>query len=830
MALEPTGYLDFNWSPTSDVDGYKVKLYKNNSYYQTDLVYSNNIRVSGLLENDSVRGLAYPFKGDSTFSNFNNLESKTVSVSKFENTFSFSGFFINEFPITLSQEEDFLSGQFYYSEPSNTIELLLINPRFGESVVNFYEDPFLESISYDIYTTGNNPYLIESNQINSLSHSNINTGDYGRNYVAEISVNDFFGSGVTGYISFLNNPISITSTSTSYVESEDQAVLSVFNSYSSECYSLDYIVYENNDCTGEYFLSGSTESVDSYSITLPSDFSGAIKSIPNDWYGSGYHYINQDINFASLSDFSLFNNIKNTFIGEGVSYSSFNILSSYEQKHSYGSYFTLSITSEPTPSILSLSSSESSLSSTSSLSSSESSLSSTSSLSSSDNTSVYFEGQFDDLTSGYLFDFFPFIDPNGSESQNFYCHINLYQSGSNILEDSKTLSGSLLTPYFNSSGIEFDYENGLTTLLFDSNPKPDYSGVELMISGKNDLYYQVYSGQDYEVEDLYPHLKLKLVDATNSYFIYDEIEITGAGMLPSISVLNSDFVSADGMKNIFIANDDSTVPVNQVRSYGRFSFIDTSVDLDSLSQDYINVLEFNDFLNFEEDIKYIGNNVSVGPSGLTRNINYTIPNSTSSFESGLHYIHRFVPENGYGTGNVTEVFPIEYPLNSFTEYMDGNQQSTDESISSIQDNFATETYVNTHVNTKTTATSNQSNDGSSVINLNTSNYKNFIIDNQNNSNLNVNFQNVSDLSFDTSLYVFNSMDVNLTVTINGLNPIDSKTIGYFASSSTTSSLSSSESSLSTTSSLSSSESVDYNFLNVNMAFHLNNWYVIININ
>ena len=503
MALEPTGYLDFNWSPTPDVDGYKVKLYKNNSYYQTNLVYSSDIRVSGLLENESIRGLAYPFKGDSTFSTFTNLETQVVPISRLEDTFSFSGAFINGSQVDLSQEDGFVSGQYYYSEPLNEINLFLTNPRHGETVIDFYEDPLLKSINYDIYTADDNVYLIDSNQINSLSYNNINTGDYGRNYVARISVNDFFNSGVTGNISFLNNPISINSTSTSYVESDNQAVLSVFHSYSTECYSLDYIVYENNDCTGEYFLSGSTESVDSYSVTLPSDFSGAIKSIPNDWYGSGYHYITQNVNFALLNDFSLPNNIKNAFIGEGLSYSSFNVLSSYEQKHSYGSYFTLSITSDPIPS----------------------------SLSAPDNTSVYFEGQFDDLTSGYLFDFFPFIDPLGPGSQDFYCHINLYQSGSHTLEDTQTISGSLASPHFNLSGINFDYVNGLTDLFFDMDPKPDYSGIELMISGKSDLDYYIYSGFNYETQDLHPYLKLKIVNSLDSNTVYDAIDITGSGVL-----------------------------------------------------------------------------------------------------------------------------------------------------------------------------------------------------------------------------------------------------------------------------------------------------------
>ena len=793
MALEPTGYLDFSWSPTPDVDGYKVKLYKNNSYYQTNSVYSSDIRVSGLLENESIRGLAYPFKGDSTFSTFTNLETQVVPVSRLEDTFSFVGVSINGSQVNLSQEDGFVSGQYYYSEPLNEINLFLTNPRHGETVIDFYEDPLLKSINYDIYTADDNVYLIESNQINSLSYNNINTGDYGRNYVARISVNDFFNSGVTGNISFLNNPISINSTSTSYVESDNQAVLSVFHSYSTECYSLDYIVYENNDCTGEYFLSGSTESVDSYSVTLPSDFSGAIKSIPNDWYGSGYHYITQNVNFALLNDFSLPNNIKNAFIGEGLSYSSFNVLSSYEQKHSYGSYFTLSITSDPIPSSLSLSSSESSLSTMSSLSAP-------------DNTSVYFEGQFDDLTSGYLFDFFPFIDPLGPGSQDFYCHINLYQSGSHTLEDTQTISGSLASPHFNLSGINFDYVNGLTDLFFDMDPKPDYSGIELMISGKSDLDYYIYSGFNYETQDLHPYLKLKIVNSLDSNTVYDAIDITGSGYLPSVTVFNSDIPSADSMNIITISNDNEDVAINQVRSYGKFSFVETSTGVDSLGQDYIDILEFNDFLNFEEDLKYVGFNHSTAPPGLTRNIDYTIPNSTASYESGLHYIHRFIPENGYGTGYVSEVLPVEYILNSFSQYSDDNQQATEQVVTSIQNNFATQDYVHTYVNTKTTATSNQSNDGSSVVNLDISNYKNFIIDNQNHSNLSINFQNVSDLSFDTSLYIFNSIDVNLTITINGLNPIDSKTIGSFATSSTTSSLSSSESSLSSTSSLSSSES------------------------
>jgi hypothetical protein len=767
MALEPTGYLDFNWSSTPDVDGYKIKLYKNNSYFKTDLSSENNIRVSGLLENDSVRGLVYSYKGDSTSSSFINLDTQTVPVRAFEETFTLANLNVNGTRISLSELNGYFSGEYNYTNPTDSIQLSIVSPRSQEVLLAFNEEPFLDSISYNIYSL-DHLQLIESKEVNSLSFDIVNTGQYGRNYVGQVQVDDFYGSGLTGNLSFLNEPISVKSLSTSYTGSEELANLSLLTSYSTECLSVDYVVYDNNDLTGNYLLSGNTESVYNYNIDLSSNFSGAIKITPHDWYGSGYNYVKQNIHFPLLESTTKLNKIKNNYLNP-TNYSTNQIFASYDNDSNSGSYFELSIDQDNTNSF---------------------------------DLDSYFTGRFDNLSGDYEFDFFSFSDPLDKSIQTFYINLNLYQSGSNILEDTALMSGSLTPPHFILSGVDFNYENGLTDIFFNLVPQQNYSGIDLMISGKSDSDYYIYSGLNYEVEDLYPQLELKITNSIDPTIIYDQIEISASGLLPSISAVDYNQLSSDGFKTFTILNDNINVPVNQIRSYGRFAFSDTSTGLDTLGQSYTDILEFNDFLNFEQaEVKYLGTNLSVAPSGLTRNINYTIPNSTASFASGLHYIHRFVPENGYGTGHVTEVFPIEYPLNPFTEYIDGNQKSTDKSISNIQDDFATEIYVRTYVDVKTTATSNQLNDGSSVVNLDTSNYKNFIIDNQNNSNLSINFQNVSDIFFNTSIFIFNSTNLtNLSILVDGSPPSSSRNVGSYSSS--------------------------YHSLEINLASLSNNWYII----
>jgi len=744
MALDPTGYLDFSWDSTPGIDGYKVKLYKNNSYYKTDTVTHHNIRVSGLIENDLIHGFAYPYKSDITYPSFSNLSPQYVPVSRFDETLALSGIKINSQSVNLSEINNYLSGEFIYSDSLNKINLSIASPRSENILYDFNEDPFLDSIHYNIYSSGESFSLLDSKEVNSFYFDIVNTGQYGRNYIAEISVNDFYGSGVTGNVSFFNDPISIKSISINHSNIENNANINVLSSYTKECTKIDYVVYDNNDFTGDYLLSGNPTNLNNYDISLDLDFSGAIKIIPHDLYGTGYEYINRDIHFADLSSPELFNKINNSYIEEGPSYSTYNIRAESSNISESGSYFELSIDPNPNSNF---------------------------------DLDSYFTGRFDDFSSGYMFDFFPFIDPIEDNEQSVYFNLNLHQSGTSILEDSATLSKSLTPPKFYSSGISFDYVEGLTNLSFEMNPKLGYTGINLMVSGKNDSDYVQYSDINYEVNDLYPHLKLRIVNSLDSNTIYDEIEITGSGMLPSISVSEAGFVSADGMKSITIENNLGDVAVNQVRSYGRFAFVETSSDVDTLGEEYNDILAFSDYLNFEEDIKYLGNNLSVGPPGLTRNANYTIPNSTASYESGLHYIHRFVPENGYGTGAATEVLQIEYPINSFGKYMDGNQQATDQSISNIQNNFASQSYVNI----RTTSTSSHSNTGA-TINLDTSSNKHFIINNNNQSSLSINFQNISDTFFNTSVFLVNSTNLNsVTFQVNGAN-VSSRGTGSYTSS------------------------------------------------
>lgn len=765
MATQPTGYLDFNWNPTPNVDGYKVKLYKNNSYYKTNTVSSHNIRVSGLIENDLIHGFAYPYKSDLIYPSFENLTPQTVPVSRFDHTFDLNKLTINNRPITLSflnNDNSTLYSEFIYKSQSNNIDLSIISPRSEEILYNFDEEPFLESIYYNIYSSEENSSLLESHEVDSFSFDILNTGQYGRNFMAQIAINDFYGSGITGNINFINEPIHINSISINHSRSENEATLNILSSYTKECKKVDYLTYDNNDCTGNYLLSGTSESVSNYDIHLGLDFSGSLKIIPHDLYGSGYHYVNKDVHFADLSIAETFNKINNHYIDGGSSYSIYEIHAEKTNASESGSYFEISIDPE---------------------------------INSNFDENSYFTGRFDDISSGYSFDFFPFIDPLGDSVQYFYASLNLYQSGTSILEDNVLTSGSLLAPRFSSSGVKFDYFNGLSTLSFETNPKLSYSGINLMVSGKNDLTYNDYSEINYEVSDLYPHLSLRIVDAVNANIIYDEIEITGSGKLPSVSVSGADFATADGMKGILISNDNADVSINQVRSYGRFSFLETSTGVDTLSQEYNDILQFNDYSSFEEDIKYVGNNLSVGPPGLTRNLNYTIPGSTASFESGLHYMHRFIPENGYGTGSVTEVFYIEYPLNSFAQYMDGNQQSTDQSISTIQNDFATLSYVNSRISEFSNSLKYEgvlSNSTAQGIILNTGQTINYdmvsgnkiVINNNNGSdhiNLNVTNLNRSAVQvFDFDLYSYNlnyteytGININLTAENQSVNIVNS---------------------------------------------------------
>lgn len=652
MALLPTGYLDFTWNATPEVDGYAVKFYKNNTFFNVLNATDNHIRVTGLLEGDILRGLAYPKKDDNIFSSFTTVSELTVPIANFENSFSFNKISVDGNILSLNTDNEITSGQSNYKNGSANINFSIVNPRTNDVLPFVSDDPFLDSIYINIPS-------LHSTELKSFNHTIYNTGD-SRNFTAEIAVNDYYGSGVTGHIDLTNDPISITHLDISYTGIENNQInATIFSEYSTNATFVEYALYDNNECTGEFLYNGQSTDTNAYIIPFVSGFSGAVEFTPHDWFGSGVSYILEDLNFGQFTQADIHNTIQYSYFENSDGYSNFTLYSNYINDSNSGSYFEVSFDSG---------------------------------IDSSFNSNSYFTGRFDNLNSGYVFDLWPHVNVQG-ESDNLYTRINLYQSGSNILEDSTIISGSLNHPFFVAHHIYFDYISGLTNIEIDINPGFDFTGIELMLSGNSDTDYYIHSGQFYETNELNPYLRARIVDSTDDSKIYDEIEISGSGGLPSVVVEDSIFPSADGFFSFNISNPNAEIPITNVRSYGMFSFIQTSTG--TLPQYYQDILSFNNYLDFQEQDKYVGVNVATAPPGLTRTTQYDIPSSVETYESGLHYMYRFVPENGYTTGEVSEVFQVEFPLNSFTQYVDGNQQATDSSITNIDSSIDS---VNASVN------------------------------------------------------------------------------------------------------------------------------------
>jgi hypothetical protein len=645
MALLPTGSVTFNWPATAGADGYYVKVHKNGVNLNTFNVDTNSLVVTGLKEGDSVRGNAFSYQGNNTSITSVSLSEQSIPVFNFHvsgKTFDFNSIAVNGQDLNFTNTTSGYYASTEYQNNQSLINFSVINPRDDSTLFRFGEEPFFSGAQYIA--------LGETLDLSSFTFGITNTYDK-RNFTAQIIVNDYYGSGITGNIDLSNEPISINSVilQNSYINNTT-AQINVIPSYSNLATGVEFILYDD-DTFSTYHSSGITDSVSNFSTTIPFDSTGFLHLRPYDWFGSGHLLERNQLIYLSSEEFIPKNEIKNFRIADDELANTFSIYSEYEDKTTSGSFFTLSIDADPVNSF---------------------------------NSDSYFTGVIEDLSTGHYFNHFNY---RTGTHENFYFNINLFQSGSNSFEDDSQQNAFAANPRFLNSGINFDYINGITTLSFDTDPPYSFTGVDILFSGEDTSSFGLYSGNRYQSGDISVMASAKLVRSDDYSSIFDQVNFSGSGQNQSLGVnpLGGVFNAADGLLYFDVFNKDPLVLINSVNAYRKLSFLETESSVGSALS---GILDFNDYDNHFHELAFIGNYPSFAPSGMSRNNIYdsTGIGFTGQYQSGRHFVYRFEPVNGYGTGQATDPIQIQYTLNAISEGTENSLidlENTVDGISSV---------------------------------------------------------------------------------------------------------------------------------------------------
>jgi len=647
MALRTTGYIDFNWTTTPDVDGYYLHVYKNGTNFNTFNLSNNTFRLSGLKEGDFADAKVYTYVGDNISNTYTSLARQTVPVFNFHvsgKTFEFNKLSLNNQSLNFSETISGYHATGKYSNNQSLLSFLVTNPRDDATLSYFGEEPFFSGARY---TAKKDSVELESFDLSSFTFSSRNSYD-SRNYTAQIVVNDYYGSGVTGNIHLNNDPISINSVTlqNTYLDNST-ATVTVIPKYSAKATGVEYILYDD-DTLSTYHNSGITASTANFSTTIPFDSTGFLHLRPYDWFGSGHLLERDQLIYLSSEEFIPKNSIKNFRIENDETPNYLSVYADYNNVTTSGSYFTLSIDPDASQSF---------------------------------GDDSYFTGIIEDLTSGFLFNSF---ENRTGDHENFYFNLNLYQSGSNSFEDSAQKFSFSSKPKFITSGISFDYINGVTTLEFDSEPQYSFSGIDVLFSGQDTMSYELYSGITYQSGDIEVQASVKLVNSNDNTQVFDQLNFSGSGanQLLTVSPLGGASNAADGLIYFSLENQKPSVSINSVNVYRQPSLVETSV---SIGEELSGVRIFENYANHFEEVTAVGTYPSFAPTGMKKNAIYeaTGVGFTGEYESGRYFAYRFEPVNGYGTGDATQAFTSEFTLNPISQELENEIEQLGEEVDGL---------------------------------------------------------------------------------------------------------------------------------------------------
>jgi len=667
MSLKPTGIVDFSWSSVSGVEGYQFKVNRNNLFFQNYTVVNQypsdtSFQISGFIEGDSVGGIAYPFTGENIYQTGISIPNESIDITNFHNSgllFEFNQIKINNQNTSFSKTQSgyYLTGN--YLDGKANIDFSLINPRNSGVIDSFGVEPFLSSIQFKKIYSGNQLYSTEN--LNSFNYT-FNNDTPTRDVRLQIIANDAYGSGITGNIDLNNEPISVKSFSNLSSSLKTGVRTSILPNYSDSATGLDYVVFSGLDRTN-YYISGSSTNADSLSFDFPLSTTGFLQLIPYDFFGSGHKYNAPSPIFFDPKDFLDFNKIKNFNHQIDLVFDQhLSIFAKYTENTTSGSYFNFSIDSNSDSSF---------------------------------NSNSYLTGTTGSLSTGIHFDYF---STRTGLHESFYINLNLLQSGTNILEDSKQIETLIPKPSFISSGVNFDYVNGSTNIIFNTNPSFSYTGINIDISGEGSTGFSDFSGNIYSSGDIDVKLGLKLKRISDN-FLFDEIIIQESGSQAEVAISAENNTRTDGNISLIITSLKSDVPVESVDIYRKPSYVEVDYDplqpgSGGLPSSFSGILDFEDYENYVLSTGFLGFQADPEPDDLPlTNSRYEVTGVgfSGAYESGRYFMYRALPSNAYGKSN--KVSAVSYSNFPLTTSFSNNLADTNENTNTITSFFDPQTGV-----------------------------------------------------------------------------------------------------------------------------------------
>jgi hypothetical protein len=666
--MEPTGYLNFSWANIQNVDGYLFKSYKNNSFFSTFDTFTNEYEVSGLIEGDSIKGTVYPYKNDNIYITGISIPEQYIPVVDFNaqgKTFKFSNFQVDQVPVNYVSTNSgyYASGQ--YREGVANLSFDIINPRDDSVLHSFNAEPFFSSLTNKILVDG----IVVKEELAESPHIQILNSYESRNFTSQLTIQDFYGTEVTGNFVFSNESIKIEEVTISSSPTVDSFVdISIVPSYSSPATGIECLIYGNGG-TSDVIVSGMFDSTNNFSINFPIDTTGFLSLTAYDWFGSGVTFEYADALYYSSAEYLdlQLNKIENPELHVDYNSGLLSYSSDIKNNSTSGSYFSFSIDSNQASSM---------------------------------NSYSYSTGLSNDLSSGKYFDFF---GNRTGDHVDFFVNLNLYRSGSHILEDSVQLSGLIDYPKFTHYDYNFDYGQGVTEITINSVPDYSFDGVDLLVSGHEQTSYTSINSLPYSNNELISNIGFRLVDSNDHNIIFDSIEVFASGHSPEITIEAAQFNNPDGFQTILISNN--SIP-QEVFSFYEVYQKKTLKPIDgTISSTHSGILEFNDYQDhFLNNLYAQGMHQISAPSSVSRNHNYEstglhltgssspqLISLTGHYQSGTHYSYRVVPVNGYLSGNASSPIALEFPLNEITHAIDNSLNQAESNIVSLN-----EQTVNTH--------------------------------------------------------------------------------------------------------------------------------------
>jgi hypothetical protein len=709
MAISKTGSLILQWGPIVGAEQYIVNVYQNQQFSFSQTQSPTGITVSGLEEGDSIYADIFSQSGFSQNRVPVVTASQSIPVINFHEsgkTFEFDSFTLDGISLDFSKAGHGYYATGNYENENSLLEFQLKNPRDESILSSFVEEPFLSGVTYQT----SDPYSANYNSGSLYDFSvSITNNTLSRNYTSKIEVFDYYGSGITGFISLQNDPIYIHSLGiNSKSISTGVGSYELIPQYSRAPTGVEYIISRDSNFA-DLIASGITSSTYNASGLLATSTTGFLSLTPYDWFGSGAKFLPESSLFINNTGFERLDSIINFLLVDGGDNENINAIYSATAGNQSGHYFDISI--DPV------------------LSGAFSSYS---------------------YSTGYLYPYassgalintghsFNYFESRTGTHDTFYATLNLYQSGTNSLADSATSSIRIPYPVFIDSGISFNYFLGEAELGFRSEPPYTFSGIDILFSGEGSSEYITFSGNSFKSGSLYPHAKTRIVKASDHSIIYDSLNLSGAGLLPKIRTTPISFTSLEATVNTVISRSND-VPVEYVKVYQKPAFNVVIDDREgTLPESLLDILNFKDFAGGQTLVSgfsggsfnsaYSGSGYSGGfflgntimghytdspPESISTSSEYTSsytgilisgfsgdpltgsfnPNYTGSgysgawsgyYESGRDYLYKFVPYNGFGSGHSTEAKVFRFKPNLLSQNTENITISNTTNINNIQ--------------------------------------------------------------------------------------------------------------------------------------------------